>query len=1105
MKFEKLLAHRYIKAQKRQSVFTVISIAAAVAVMAMFFLLYAVLVDGMRNVKFNTAPYHVAIYDLTEEQGMALQDEPYVESVKLENGMNSGVTAYVMFNESCGDQAEWAQNVASDLGIKGQLSCEWNSSLMDLDLVSDSAHLKRLQMFSAVFIIVLLIAVALRMVIDTAFEISSKEREKQYGVLQSVGATPKQIVNIITSESLVLCVIGIPLGIVLGIFFAYGMYRAVLNNGISDLIKGMAAGKVESLVPFRIDPLMLLVAAVTGVAWVFFSAYGVGMRIVRKTPIEAITVRSNKVEKVAKHPLLGVFFGVSGRMASRNAKRQKKRFIITVLTLTVSITLFGCFSSVMEYGRIEMKNLLELQTLNSDFQLDIEKDKVSDLEESGLFKDVGISDIKFVKLEKNSRESFFVEFMNKAAFDKLFEGSLSVSYEELVETGGFVVNTKGHNYDDYESMLADSAGSDIEGYAIKKTLEDDKKEYSDDMEKTAAAKSETVNVRLHIAEVASTAKNSLLLNGVFISPIENYDIWGENVGSFVIDKNHVNCTCSLVDANKYKEALKYLENNTSTIELLTDAYIERVNNNYLTSSVTAGVLFINVIIGIIALINLMNIISTSISNRRSELASLQCIGMTKAQLKRMTVLECLQFTMNATFISAILCSVVLIGMDSVKNIIFSADTMDPAEYEMMKSIFPKMNYTGAIVRIIAASLISFVTACEASFIMLRYQDSDSLTEQIRGSEMHVDSRNTHIIRNTMIAVIGAAVIIVGGLRIYSIAAYNHEKNIYKDAGYLNLVDAGGKKMNVYITGTENGRHTIVGIAGQGGGAFSIAAKSMTEILGQENKVVYPDRAGNGFSEDSHEPQTIECVVESYREGLKNAGVEAPYVLMAHSYGGMYATYWEIKYPDEVESVVYLDSYIPPKNEHWMMYESEIPSAVSEYHRNAVRHLFGLDRLSGRKSDDPIGTAVFSEEDVKLMKMTLGKEELYDIGTFAYASECLLMKQEDEKIREMLEPTDIPKLFISTEFTSEEDIREYYEFMKADYEAAGKEFENDPVKLARDEWRGSYRECQDYYLNTIQPFMERVGNCRCKSIAGEHAIFYAQKPQEVADTILDFLK
>ena len=188
-----------------------------------------------------------------------------------------------------------------------------------------------------------------------------------------------------------------------------------------------------------------------------------------------------------------------------------------------------------------------------------------------------------------------------------------------------------------------------------------------------------------------------------------------------------------------------------------------------------------------------------------------------------------------------------------------------------------------------------------------------------------------------------------------------------------------------------------------------------------------------------------------------------------------------------------------------MYESEIPSAVSEYRRNAVRHLFGLDRLSGRKSDDPIGTAIFSEEDVKLMKMTLGKEELDDIGTFAYASECLLMKQEDEKIREMLEPTDIPKLFISTEFTSEEDIREYYEFMKADYEAAGKEFENAPVKLARDEWRGSYRECQDYYLNTIQPFMERVGNCRCKSIAGEHAIFYAQKPQEVADNILDFLK
>ena len=45
MRYESLLASRYIKAQKRQSVFTCVSIMAAVAVMTMIFVLYSVCMD----------------------------------------------------------------------------------------------------------------------------------------------------------------------------------------------------------------------------------------------------------------------------------------------------------------------------------------------------------------------------------------------------------------------------------------------------------------------------------------------------------------------------------------------------------------------------------------------------------------------------------------------------------------------------------------------------------------------------------------------------------------------------------------------------------------------------------------------------------------------------------------------------------------------------------------------------------------------------------------------------------------------------------------------------------------------------------------------------
>ena len=53
MRYESLLASRYIKAQKRQSVFTVISIAAAVAVITMIFILYSVCMNCLENTFFS--------------------------------------------------------------------------------------------------------------------------------------------------------------------------------------------------------------------------------------------------------------------------------------------------------------------------------------------------------------------------------------------------------------------------------------------------------------------------------------------------------------------------------------------------------------------------------------------------------------------------------------------------------------------------------------------------------------------------------------------------------------------------------------------------------------------------------------------------------------------------------------------------------------------------------------------------------------------------------------------------------------------------------------------------------------------------------------------
>ena len=118
-----------------------------------------------------------------------------------------------------------------------------------------------------------------------------------------------------------------------------------------------------------------------------------------------------------------------------------------------------------------------------------------------------------------------------------------------------------------------------------------------------------------------------------------------------------------------------------------------------------------------------------------------------------------------------------------------------------------------------------------------------------------------------------------------------------------------------------------------------------------------------------------------------------------------------------------------------------------------------------------------------------------------------LKNEPEsarELREILKPTDTPKLYFSTMYTSEDDVREYMEFQKADFEASGLKYNPDIETAAKAEWNRDAWEYGDIYDNILTPFLERCGNYRLVSIGGDHGLFFAQKPDQVADTILDFL-
>ena len=124
-----------------------------------------------------------------------------------------------------------------------------------------------------------------------------------------------------------------------------------------------------------------------------------------------------------------------------------------------------------------------------------------------------------------------------------------------------------------------------------------------------------------------------------------------------------------------------------------------------------------------------------------------------------------------------------------------------------------------------------------------------------------------------------------------------------------LVSAGDYDLNVSVVGNKNGKHTIVCCAGLNDGTMNFSWRKMTKYIEKDNELLFIDRAGYGFSEDTKTDRTVEQIVEDYRTVLKNMGKEGPYILMGHSISGMYTSYWQNKYPEEVEGVIIMDGTI----------------------------------------------------------------------------------------------------------------------------------------------------------------------------------------------------
>ena len=200
-------------------------------------------------------------------------------------------------------------------------------------------------------VLMTIIAVASISLIYNAFSISVSERTKQFGLLSSIGATRKQLKNSVLFEAMVLCVAGIPLGVLSGLAGVYVTLKLT-----EDMLGGLVDYMFGSVGPvafeMKISPEAIALAAAAGLVTVLISAYIPARKALKMSAIDAIRQSADiqiSAKKVKTGPFVRRLLGFEGMMAVKNFRRSKKRYRATVISLFISIVLFVSVYSFSQY------------------------------------------------------------------------------------------------------------------------------------------------------------------------------------------------------------------------------------------------------------------------------------------------------------------------------------------------------------------------------------------------------------------------------------------------------------------------------------------------------------------------------------------------------------------------------------------------------------------------------------------------------------------------------------------------------------------------------------------------------------------------------------
>ena len=185
------------------------------------------------------------------------------------------------------------------------------------------------------------------LIIYNIFQISVTGDIRFYGLLKTIGVTPRQLKRIIRQQAMFLCIVGIPAGLLLG----YGIGASLTPVVMARTSFGAGVSTVST------SPLIFFASALFALITVFLSCSRPGKIASKVSPVEATkyteTVKSKKKRRTTRGAKVY-------QMAFANLGRNKRKTVLVVISLSLSVVLLNLL--VTFTGGFDMEKYLAKQT-----------------------------------------------------------------------------------------------------------------------------------------------------------------------------------------------------------------------------------------------------------------------------------------------------------------------------------------------------------------------------------------------------------------------------------------------------------------------------------------------------------------------------------------------------------------------------------------------------------------------------------------------------------------------------------------------------------------------------------------------------------------------